>query len=116
MRRLSWKGLIELMGTMNYFHQQILSHIKIANDCMKECYDINKAADHYVAGDLLALQSPESVKSLSLAAKAWQGPHMVEKKINVVVYRNSKTILRDEMTLNKGGHSVVNYHPASSLG
>ena len=64
------------------------SHLKLVSDRMKERYDSSADGTLLERGDPVWLYNPQRKKGKSpKLTRPWQGPYMVTKRINDVVYR-----------------------------
>lgn len=82
----------DLRQKMDDIHELVRSHLQIASDRMKERYDIRAGEGGYKDGDLVWLYNPQRRRGLSpKLQKAWEGPFVIRKKINDIIYRISKT-------------------------
>ena len=67
----------------------IYSHLKMSSDRMKQRYDLLAQEEQPLeAGDAVWLHNPQKKKGLSpKLQRPWQGPYLVLKQINDLVYR-----------------------------
>ena len=70
-------------------HHFTRSHFKMSSDRMKQRYDLLVQEEQPLeAGDAVWLHNPQKKKGLSVKLQCpWQGPYLVLKKINDLVYR-----------------------------
>lgn len=62
--------------------------MKLASDCMKRYYDIDTQESKLEVGDPVWLYNPQQKKGLSpKLQKPWQGPYVIIKRINDLIYR-----------------------------
>ena len=76
---------------MDDMHEMVRSHLQIASDRMKKRYDTTAAEGGFQEGDKVWLHNPRRQKGYSpKLQRAWEGPYLIVKKINDVIYRISK--------------------------
>lgn len=78
----------ELQAHLERVHTFARSHMQLKTDSMKECYDAASNYDQLDVGDPVWLHCPQRKKGLSpQLMRQWQGPYLVTKHINDMVYR-----------------------------
>ena len=78
----------ELCEKLELVHRYASNHLKMASDRMKQRYDLLQNGVSLSAGDPVWFHNPQRKKGLSpKLQRQWQGPYVVTKKINDVVYR-----------------------------
>ena len=67
-------------------------HIRIASDRMKLRYDVESTRETFKCGDAVWLYNPQRKKGLSpKLSNDWEGPYLVTKQINELLYRIQKS-------------------------
>ena len=78
----------QLQSRMEKIHGFAREHLKLKSDKMKEHYDSRAADGELQEGDAAWLHNPQRKKGISpKLSRPWQGPYVVTKKINDLVYR-----------------------------
>ena len=78
----------QLHSRLERIHSFAREHLRLASDKMKEHYDSRAAGRKLEEGDVVWLHNPQRKKGLSpKLSRPWQGPYVVTKKINDLVYR-----------------------------
>ncbi|XP_037813635.1 uncharacterized protein LOC119604837 [Lucilia sericata] len=76
---------------LNELHEFVRRRIKMTSDKMKARYDRAVNSEGFTEGQLVLLYSPQRKKGLSPKLQThWEGPYVVIKKLNDVVYRIQK--------------------------
>ena len=78
----------ELQARLERVHTFARSRMQLKTDSMKEHYDATSNCDQLDVGDPVWLHCPQRKKGLSpKLMRQWQGPYLVTKRINDMVYR-----------------------------
>ena len=78
----------ELQERLERVHNYARTHMKLRSDSMKERYDSASNCEQLDIGDPVWLHCPQRKKGVSpKLARQWQGPYLVTKRINDMVYR-----------------------------
>lgn len=78
----------DLRRKMEDTHELVRTNLKLASDRMKKYYDSRAEESCYKEGDLVWLYNPRRRRGLCpKLQKSWEGPYVIKKKINDVVYR-----------------------------
>ena len=78
----------ELQSSVELVHNFARSHMQLKTDSVKERYDLASHGGQLKVGDPVWLHSPQRKKGISpKLARRWQGPYLVIKRINDMVYR-----------------------------
>jgi Integrase zinc binding domain/Integrase core domain len=81
----------DLRHRLWYIHQEVRQSLKLASDRMKMRYDVNANDQSFTPGQKVWLYNPHRKKGLSpKLQRDWEGPYVVVKKINDLVYRIRK--------------------------
>ena len=78
----------ELQERLERVHNYARTHMKFRSDSMKERYDSASNCEQLNIGDPVWLHCPQRKKGVSpKLTRQWQGPYLVTKRINDMVYR-----------------------------
>ena len=78
----------DLQACLERVHTFARSHMQLKTDSMKERYDAASNCDQLNVGDPVWLHYPQRKKGMSpKLTRQWQGPYLVTKRINGMVYR-----------------------------
>ena len=78
----------ELCAKLERVHHFARDHLKMTSDKMKQRYDLLQSGSSLMKGDPVWLHNPQRKKGLSpKLQRSWQGPYVVTKKINDLIYR-----------------------------
>ena len=78
----------QLHSRMERIHSFAREHLQLKSDKMKEHYDSRAAVSELKEGDAAWLHNPQRKKGISpKLSRPWQGPYVVTKRINDLVYR-----------------------------
>ena len=77
----------QLHSRMERIHSFAREHLQLKSDKMKEHYDSHASNSELQEGDAAWLHNPQRKKGISpKLSRPWQGPYVVIKKINDLVY------------------------------
>ena len=77
-----------LLNRLEKVHDYARQHLKMKSDKMKSHYDLQAIGDELKEGDAVWLYNPQRKKGVSpKLSQPWQGPYVVTKRINDLVYR-----------------------------
>ena len=80
-----------LQGRLEQIHEFVRPHLKLQSDRMKERYDLKQLVKPLEVGEAVWLYNPRRKKGLSPKFnRPWEGPYIVTKAINDLVYRIQK--------------------------
>lgn len=78
----------DLKNRLNEIHETARVKMNLYSERMKTRYDVRAAAPGFVEGQKVWLYNPQRKKGISSKlTMSWEGPYVVIKKINDVVYR-----------------------------
>ena len=78
----------DLQQRLEQVHEFARSQLKITSDRMKRYYDAHLEGQRLEAGDPVWLHNPQRKKGITpKLMRPWQGPYVVTKRINDLVYR-----------------------------
>ena len=76
-----------LLNCLEKVHDYAWQYLKMKGDKMKSHYDLQATGDELKEGDAVWLYNPQRKKGVSPKfSRPWQGPYIVMKKINDLVY------------------------------
>ncbi len=79
---------VRLQKTVERVHNLARDHLKMMSDRMKQRYDMVIEGKNLTTGDAVWLHNPQRKKGISpKLSRPWQGPYIVTKKINDLVFR-----------------------------
>ena len=78
---------LDLQERLERVHNFARNHLKLKSDKMKEYYDASSQDEQLEEGDPVWLYNPQRKKGLTpKLMRPWQGPYVITKKINDLVY------------------------------
>ena len=112
----------QLHNRLERIHSFAREHLQLQSDKMKEHYDSHAADSALEEGDAAWFHNPRRKKGISpKLSRPWQGPYMVTKKINDLVYRiqlgprlKPKVVHRNRLWKYSGRNPPTWYKQASS--
>jgi hypothetical protein len=82
----------KLREKLEDIHQFAQVRLRMASDRMKRCYDVGSTKKVFECGDAVWLYNPQRKKGISpKLARDWDGPYVVVKRINDLLYRVRKS-------------------------
>ena len=77
-----------LLSRLEKVHDYARQHLKLKSDKMKSHYDLQASGVELKEGDAVWLYNPQRKKGVSpKLSRPWQGPYIIFKKLNDLVYR-----------------------------